>query len=254
MDSPPTSPPPFWTRNRTFVVAAALLALQGALAYGSLVRENMTIDEPLHMAAGVSYWQQGTFRCYWHNPPLLRLYGALPVVLSGPNTAGLYEKSGWDLIPWEIGHKFAALNAPRYFDLCQRARLMMPVLLLAGGLLAFFWSRRLYGNAGGLVTLALWSVCPNLLAHGRLVTTDVGSLVLGLGATTAFMALLRRPSWKRASLSGFLLGLACLAKFTNLMLSGSGPCSSPSTPSRRGRGRAPCRGPAGRCWSSGWRS
>lgn len=219
----PAHPSTFWNDRRTIAAAVALLVLQGVLAYASLVRENMTIDEPLHMTAGVSYWQQWSFRCYWHNPPLLRLYGALPVVLSGPNTEGLYDKAGWDLVQWDLGHKFAAQNANRYFDLCQRARLMMPALLLAGGALAFLWSRRLYGNAGGLVTLALWAVCPNLLAHGRLVTTDVGALTLGLAATTAFMASLRRPSWRRSALAGLLLGLACLSKFTNLMLFGLWP-------------------------------
>ena len=45
--------------------------------------ENPTIDEVVHLPAGLTYWEKGTFRLYHHNPPLIKLVAALPVLASG---------------------------------------------------------------------------------------------------------------------------------------------------------------------------
>ena len=59
-----------------------LLALHYALAARSLLQENPTVDEVVHLPAGITYWQKGTFRLYHHNPPLVKLVAALPVVMA----------------------------------------------------------------------------------------------------------------------------------------------------------------------------
>ena len=82
----------------------------------------------------------------------------------------------------------------------------------------FEWSRRLYGIWGGFLSLSLWVFCPNVLAHGRLITTDMGSTSLGVAATFAFWLYLQKPSWCRAVAAGVLLGLAELTKFSMLLL------------------------------------
>ena len=68
------------TRPRLILAVVALLGLHYALAASSLLRENPTIDEVVHLPAGISYWQKGTFKLYPHNPPLIKLVAALPVV------------------------------------------------------------------------------------------------------------------------------------------------------------------------------
>ena len=66
---------------------------------------------------------------------------------------------------------------------------MMPLFSLIGGLAVFAWSRRLYGSWGGLLSLALWVFCPNILAHARLVTSDLGATAIGVGGDLRFLAL-----------------------------------------------------------------
>src|SRR5262249_21049515 len=87
-----------------------------------------------------------------------------------------------------------------------------------GGLVVFAWSSRLYGTAGGLLSLTLWTFCPNILAHGRLITTDIGATALGVGATYLFWRYLKSPSWGRATAAGLALGAAELSKFSMLLL------------------------------------
>ena len=133
----------------------------------------------------------------------------------------VYAQESWqspDPSPATFAHTFAFLNADRYFELFQLARLPMPLFSIVGGLAVFAWSRRLYGTLGGLLSLTLWVFCPNILAHARLVTSDVGATALGVAATYVFWRYLHQPSWRWAAAAGVMLGLAQLTKFTMLLL------------------------------------
>jgi 4-amino-4-deoxy-L-arabinose transferase-like glycosyltransferase len=207
----------------TALAVCGLLALHYALAARSLILENPTVDEVLHLPAGVSYWQKGTFRLYHHNPPLVKLVAALPVVWAKPNVQPLYDDANWrssdaDVSHIDFGQKFARFNADRYFELFQLARLLMPLFSVVGGLAVFFWSRRLYGVWGGLSSLALWVFCPNVLGHSRLVTSDLGAAAVGVAATYAFWRYLQQSSWNWAIAAGVGLGLAAITKFSLLIL------------------------------------
>ena len=220
----PTSVSPSRRLARRFVTAlavAGLLSIHLALAERSLVLENPTVDEVVHLPAGLTYWQKGTFRLYHHNPPLCRMVAALPVIWANPVTAPVYERESWgspEPSPSTFAQTFARFNAARYFELFRLARMVMPLFSILGGLVVFDWSRRLYGNLGGLLSLSLWAFCPNILAHCRLITTDVGSTAMGVAATFVFWLYLCSPSWRRAAAAGVMLGLAELTKFSMLLL------------------------------------
>lgn len=221
-ETPSTQPPQrFWTEPRTWLVVLVLLGAHLTLAISSLVTENPTIDEVAHLPAGLTYLEQGTFRLYPHNPPLLKLAAALAARTLHPDLERIYKRPSWRSEPpvtASVAHEFAFDNAPRYFEIFERARMVTPAFSVLGGLVIFLWSRRLHGEAGGLLSLALWCFGPNVLAHARLITSDIGATALGVAATFAFWCHLQRPSWWRAALAGLMLGLALLAKFSNLIL------------------------------------
>ncbi len=219
--SPGAGPALPLTSVRVIALAALLLLAHVGLATLSLVQENATVDEVAHLPAGISYWKTGSFKLYHHNPPLIKLLAALPVVLANPVTTPLYQTRAWTSpAPSQIdfAQYFAALNADRYFELFTLGRLVMPWLSALGGLLVLAWSWRLHGPGGGLLSLSLWCLAPNILAHARLVTTDLGGTVLVLLAMAGFWHFLRRPSWQTAAAAGLALGLAQLAKFSALSL------------------------------------
>lgn len=219
-----TAPPPWLTTGRVALVVLALLGAHAGLAVLSLVTENPTVDEVIHLPAGVTYWQTGSFRLYHQNPPLVKLVAALPVLASKPVVD--YRNESWTREPSNkaaFAHEFQRDNAARYFELFTRARLLMPAFSVIGGVVVFAWSSRLYGRAGGLVSLALWVCCPNVLAHTRLVTTDMGATSLGALATFVFWRYLNTPSWRLATLAGVCLGLAQLTKFSQIVLYGLWP-------------------------------
>lgn len=99
-----------------------------------------------------------------------------------------------------------------------RARLATVALSLVLAVLVFLWAFELYGPRAGLVAAFLCALSPNILAHGRLVTTDL-ALALGFfAATYAFWRYLRAPSPGRLAVAGLAFGLAQLAKITAAFL------------------------------------
>jgi hypothetical protein len=213
-----------WNTPRVTVLVVILLLIHLTLAVRSLVLENPTVDEVIHLPAGITYWQKGTFALYHHNPPLVKLIAALPV-LATPGVKMDYSRPSWADPPNKaaFAHEFAQDNYRQYFELFSRARVVMPLFSVLGALVIFSWSRALYGAGGGLLSLALWVFCPNVLAHCRLVTTDVGAAVLGVLATFLFWRYLKQPSWIRAVVAGLGLGIAQITKFSLILLYGLWP-------------------------------
>ena len=163
---------PFKATLATIVMVGALLTLHYALAAMSLLQENPTVDEVVHMPAGITYWQKGTFRLYHQNPPLVKLVAALPVLWANPIMQPLYQAVSWknpDPDQATFSQIFALANADRYFELFQLARLPMPLFSLVGGLVVFAWSRRLYGTWGGLLCAHALGLLPK---HPGPCTTD----------------------------------------------------------------------------------
>jgi 4-amino-4-deoxy-L-arabinose transferase-like glycosyltransferase len=68
------------------------------------------------------------------------------------------------------------------------------------------------------LSLALWVFCPNILAHARLVTSDLCATAMGVASTYLFWRYLHAMSWRWALAAGVGLGLAQLSKFSMLLL------------------------------------
>jgi len=207
----------FWS-----TVAAALLLGAHALLIGlGLPRNAVTIDEVFHLPAGMSYWHFGGFWCYHHNPPLIKLAFSLPAVMAGVPTDYRKYNSGGDSRGAAMCHDFMMLNKNNYMDVYVRSRLVVVAISVLGGYLVFCWSRRMFGPLGGLISLALWVVCPEMLAHGGLVTIDMGATAVALAASYGFCFYLKRPRIEQALICGVLLGLAGATKFSLALLPAS---------------------------------
>lgn len=201
-------------------IPGVLLLIQAVLLFAGASRNAVTIDEVCHLPAGISYWQKGEFWCYHHNPPLVRLLYSLPAVLMDtPVDYTHYRYEPGSRMPdCLMGKDFMLLNQKNYMSIFAIARCVVVGLTLCGGLAIFHFSRTLFGVRGANLSLALWCFDPNVLAHGGLVTTDMGSTVIGFVATVAFWGYLMSPSPRRAIQSGVWLGLTIATKFSFVIL------------------------------------
>lgn len=214
-------------RVRRWAAAAAvfsLLALHFGLGLMSARQKSVTADEPFHLGRGVSALFSGDFRLNVSHPPLFNLLNALPLLmisdLNIPYTDPYWQNPLVD--DADRKYRFAMLflwrlnpDPLRLIFLARLPTLLASVLL---GAMVFIWSRRLFGTGAGLFALYLYCLCPNLLAHAPLITTDLGvSLTIFLAAFFLWRHL-SSPSWISLLWAGGFLGLAQLSKFTAIFL------------------------------------
>jgi hypothetical protein len=188
-----------------------LLCCQAVLLAWSASRHSPTIDEVRWLPAGIRHWQTGTFDSAIVNPPPVRLLAAAPVVwaLAGERRADAALNDGGDLV---------RSYGPRSFWLFTLGRWACIPISLVGGFVCYSWARRLYGTVSGFVALTLWCFCPNILAHGQLISNDCAAAAFGIAATYTFWRWLKEPTWGLTIAAGLVLGLAELAKMSLLVL------------------------------------
>ena len=197
-----------------------LLSLMGLNCLLSLSVKSPTVDEFAHLPAGYYYWKTGDFSLYAKNPPLIRLLCALPLLplnLSPVDTERSYQAWG-DWRPWMFGTHFMRENAGIYDRTFFLGRLPVVFLTLLLGWYVFRWAKELYGPRGGLLSLLLYSFSPNMLAHGRLVTTDVGLTCFMFMAVYYYWRSFYRKGHGGWIGAGICLGLSMMSKFTSLLL------------------------------------
>jgi len=96
--------------SRESVVLTVLLAVHAGLLAFSAARQSPTVDEPVHLAAGVRVWLDGRFDLDRGNPTLIKAAAGLPVALAGSGT-------DWSRVPhsFEVADDFLDANGPRSF-------------------------------------------------------------------------------------------------------------------------------------------
>ena len=206
-------------RNKTALAVPAMLVIMGLMCFLSLRVKSPTVDEFAHLPAGYYYWKTGDFSLYGKNPPLIKLLCALPLLTMdiSMDPARTYADRG-DWRPWIFGTYFMRENADSYDTIFFVGRIPVVLLGLLLGFYVFCWARDLYGLKGGILSLILYAFSPNMLAHSRLVTTDVGCACFMFIAAYYYWrhcCLKRQWAWVVAGVS---LGLALLSKYTALLL------------------------------------
>ncbi len=203
--------------DRWLIAAVGLMLLAHAgLACDCARRLSVTHDEYWHLPVGLLSWQTRAFDFDAMNPPLTRLWAAIPLACAGV-AAGPADRV---LSPGERGDAFLGANPPyaRYERLLAWGRFMTVVLSVFTGILLATWSYALFGRGACCLTLWLWSMSPCLIANGSLVTPDMGLTLLFTAVLYSLWRFALRPTWPRALVWGALLGLAQAAKFTALLL------------------------------------
>jgi hypothetical protein len=203
-------------------VVAGLLAVFLICGYVSLRGDSATFDETAHIGAGVSYLETGDFRLNPEHPPLAKVMAAAPLKLLSRG-GGDYASAAWTTADeWVFG--FELLNGPLGASTRTNPALrLMPAraAMLGLGLLlclsVYGWTKELFGEVPAVAALGLAVTCPTLMAHARLVTTDVpGALGMVLVAW-AFWRWSRRPDRRRAVEMAAALSAALLFKFSTIL-------------------------------------
>jgi hypothetical protein len=202
-----------WLTRLQAPIVAGLLVLFFAQATLSARVRSVTVDEFAHLPSGYIYWATGNFFVYHRNPPLIKMWAALPLFRSGLDKQFATRDN-----LWAAGYDFMFRNEAKYQTLFWRCRLMIALLGVGLGVLVFRWSRELFGVVGGLLSLAAYAFSPNMINHAGIVSTDLGAAATYALACYALYKLCAKWSVWRLAFVGLAFGLAMIAKFTGLIL------------------------------------
>jgi hypothetical protein len=205
-------------RGWVVALALALLGIHFALAVSSKRHESTTSDELVHLTGGFSYWRFNDYRLHPENGNLPQRWAALPTYLRGATFPSLEQDYWRKSEAWVLGHEFFYETGEDHFPRLMAARAMIALFSVATGLLIFLWSLAWFGEVGGLLSLGLFCFSPPFLAHGALATSDVCMTFFLLAATGAWWRQLHDGSWGNVALSAVVFGLACVAKFSAVLL------------------------------------
>ena len=215
----PSVPPdrPFSPRQILvfLLVALCLLCALAAEEWLSIGHLSMTYDEGAHLYAGYQHWKARDFGVNPEHPPLVKLVAAAPLLgmqikpPAPPRFLFLVEQyTGGQQMLEENGN----------YHLLTPARIAVSFFTLALAVFVFAAGWEMFGPPVALLALALFTFEPTLLAHGALVTTDMGVACFTFGAVYAFYRYLMRPGWLRLALCGLAVGLALSAKLSGVLV------------------------------------
>jgi hypothetical protein len=209
-----------WATKHHGYLAAAMLAVFFGLGLSAMLGNSAIVDEVAHIPSGYSYLHYGDYRLNPEHPPLIKDLAGLP--LQFLNVAFPVDEPAWTTDvngQWESGWNFIYhLNDNRADTILFWARL--PVLLLAVvfGVFLYWFTRRHWGTAVGLLALFFYAFSPNILAHSTLVTTDLGATAFMFLALVTFVRFIRKPSRENFLLLSFALAGVQLAKFSAILI------------------------------------
>lgn len=199
------------------VTAAILLATMAALMLTSIRDDVITMDERSHIGAGYSYLTRADYRLNREHPPLMKDLAAVGLVFR--NLKVPWDHPSWtDGNQWDFGGTLLYESGQNPDRVTRAARIPMILFTLGLGGAIYWWTGRRFGGGAGLIALALYTFSPTFLAHGRLVTTDVGAAAGILFGTLCYVRFLRSPTFQNALFAGLVMGLAFLAKFSTSLL------------------------------------
>jgi hypothetical protein len=210
------------------VLVATVLAVFAIVAMASMARKSITTDEVPHITAGYSYWKTADFRVNPEHPPLAKLLAGIPLFFVDPVFDTRHPS--WSRARIDQGFEFAfrfILDTPpnvrpdnvrpeRHREILFWARTPIVVMGMVLCLYLYLLARLLFGNTAALLTLVLTAFSPTILAHSRVVTTDVTLTAFWVGATYHLIRFLRDHRWSQLIYCGLTTGLAMGAKFSGI--------------------------------------
>ncbi len=173
-----------------------------------------TFDEGLHLASGYTYLKTGQYRLDPEHPPLARVLNALPLLWVNPDPK-------LDTPEDALQRGKAILFGQQKLtpgEVLFPARCVSIGFTLILALAIAFWTRARFSPVAGLIAVCLFTLDPNLSAHGHYVTTDFPAALGSFLAVIAFEGLLRRRTWLDVLWAGLALGFALSVKFSTIFL------------------------------------
>jgi 4-amino-4-deoxy-L-arabinose transferase-like glycosyltransferase len=117
-----------------------------------------------------------------------------------------------------FGHEFLYNNRVDAGMMLARARTIAAALTLLLAALLACWTANRFGLVAGLIALGLFALDPNFIAHGHVAGNDAPLALMVFATVAVWLAYLENGRWRYLLLSGVLLGLTLVTKFSGVLV------------------------------------
>jgi len=200
---------------------ALMLTLMALQMLFVISRKSITTDEVVMIPSGYYHVAAQNFELINDHPPVSKIAAAIPLLFLQPEEIRreqIIGAPGSADERWAHMEKFWENNPDKFLSLSFWPRVFMIALTVALGLLIFRMGRELFGAFAAFLAVILFALEPTVLAHGRVVQTDMPAAFGFL----LFCFMLRKYAMdqtrRRVAWLGFSVGFAILTKFSMLLV------------------------------------
>ncbi|MEJ2749797.1 MAG: phospholipid carrier-dependent glycosyltransferase [Anaerolineae bacterium] len=193
------------------------------LALSSLVNDSPTVDEQNHLARGAAFVRTGDPRLSLEHPPLVNALSALPLLML-PDVRLPLDHTSWERQPpdvywYQFAEQFLWVYNHDVTRMIFLARLPIVFLTLGLALVGYHFAGQIWGASSRLGAFLFLLFDPNVLAHGRYTTTDLGGTAFLFLAVFLLWRMWQAEgwNWRRWLWAGLGLGLAFGSKLSTLV-------------------------------------
>ena len=200
------------------VAATIVLIVFYLLMLASVGGKSATFDEPGHATAGYTYWKFNDFRIDPENGNLPQRWMALPLLFVETKFPSTEDPAWRDGDLWLLSNNWffrSGNNAPA---MVAKGRAVAAIWAVALGAIIWLWSRRLFGPAGGMLSLVVYALNPSVLGNGPLMTSDLPATFFFFAALACFHCMLERYSIGRVLASALVLSGLFVTKMSAMLI------------------------------------
>ncbi len=189
-------------------------------------QQSQTFDESVNLVSGYYFVKTGKSYLNPEHPPLISLFSSLPLfflrlnppVIDRDNPEQEFYNPKNSKYRYRIANRFIYENNVSHDIILFLARLPIVILSCALAFLIFFLSNKFWGFYAGMFSLLLYSLDPNFIAHGELVTMDVGLAFFYTLSSYLYIDYLNNKKLYKLPLVALSFSLAVLTKFPAFLL------------------------------------
>ena len=204
-------------------IAGTIITLSVIISISSFWNDSPIVDEIPHIGAGYSYVVQHSYQFNPEHPPLAKDLAGLGLLALNLNQSAFSQKysANWPTDvngQWNFGRALIFQTGNDAVTLVRVAKIPGMIFFIISAWIVFIWTRKLFGDKAGLLAVFLFSFTPTVIAHSRLVTTDV-ALLFGVMISLYFLErYLENQNTKNFWIASVAIGFGQLTKFSAFLL------------------------------------
>ena len=206
-------------KNLEIFIVICLLTTFLSLALGSLLQKSPTFDETVHLTGGYTAFLKHDFRVNPESGILPQLWAAIPLFFNSNIKFPSKDSKEWQSCnEWLVADKFLFDSGNDFETMFFLSKAMMIIIALAGGLAVYSASKAIWGNPGGYISLFIYALSPTVLAHSRLVTSDLTTAVFFFISSWAFWRVMQKFTLSRLLIFAFVISVLALSKMSAVLI------------------------------------